>query len=202
MPISPGLRIGRILGIPIYVHASWMIIFVLITMSLAVQFAQEHPQWTSVQHWSVGIATSLLFFASVLFHELAHSVVARFYKIRVVSITLFVFGGVARIGREPSKAIQEFNIAIAGPLASLFLALGFYSLTLFFPYAQMTGALALWFARGRCDEPRSADRAARHFAGRIRAGSGAHRTPMSLGSDRGPVGGHDQCARAQFRSAQ
>jgi Zn-dependent protease/predicted transcriptional regulator len=144
MPISPGLRIGRILGIPIYVHASWMIIFVLITMSLAMQFTQEHPQWTSVQHWAVGIATSLLFFASVLFHELSHSMVARFYKIRVVSITLFVFGGVARIGREPAKAIQEFNIAIAGPLASLFLAFGFFSLTQFFPYAQMTGALAVW----------------------------------------------------------
>ena len=144
MPISPGLRIGRILGIPIYVHASWMIIFVLITMSLAMQFTQEHPQWTSVQHWALGIATSLLFFASVLFHELSHSMVARFYKIRVVSITLFVFGGVARIGREPAKAIQEFNIAIAGPLASLFLAFGFFSLTQFFPYAQMTGALAVW----------------------------------------------------------
>jgi Zn-dependent protease/predicted transcriptional regulator len=121
-----------------------MIIFVLITMSLAMQFTQEHPQWTSVQHWAVGVATSLLFFASVLFHELAHSMVARFYKIRVVSITLFVFGGVARIAREPSKAIQEFNIAIAGPIASLFLAFGFYSLTQFFPYAQMTGALAAW----------------------------------------------------------
>ncbi len=144
MPISPGLRIGRILGIPIYVHASWMIIFVLITMSLAMQFTQEHPQWTSTQHWAVGVATSLLFFASVLFHELAHSMVARIYKIRVVSITLFVFGGVARIGREPAKAIQEFNIAIAGPLASLFLAFGFYSLTQFFLYAQMTGALAVW----------------------------------------------------------
>jgi Zn-dependent protease/predicted transcriptional regulator len=146
MPTSPGLRIGRILGIPIYVHASWMIIFVLITMSLAMQFTQEHPQWSLVQHWAVGIATSLLFFASVLFHELSHSMVARIYKIRVISITLFVFGGVARIAREPAKAIQEFNIAIAGPLASLFLAAGFYSLTLFFPYAQMTGALAarLW----------------------------------------------------------
>ena len=144
MPISPGFRIGRILGIPIYVHASWMIIFVLITMSLAMQFTQEHPQWTSVQHWAVGIATSLLFFASVLYHELSHSMVARFYKIRVVSITLFVFGGVARIAREPAKAIQEFNIAIAGPLASLFLAFGFFSLTQFFPYAQMTGALAVW----------------------------------------------------------
>jgi Zn-dependent protease/CBS domain-containing protein len=144
MPTSPGLRIGRILGIPIYVHASWMIIFVLITMSLAMQFTQEHPQWTTAQHWAVGIATSLLFFASVLFHELSHSMVARIYKIRVISITLFVFGGVARIGREPAKAIQEFNIAIAGPLASLFLAFGFYGLTLFFPYAQMTGALAVW----------------------------------------------------------
>jgi Zn-dependent protease/predicted transcriptional regulator len=144
MPISPGLRIGRILGIPIYVHPSWMIIFVLITMSLAMQFTQEHPQWTSAQHWSVGIATSLLFFASVLFHELSHSVVARFYKIRVISITLFVFGGVARLGREPAKPIQEFNIAIAGPIASLALAFGFYSLTLFFPYAEMVGALAVW----------------------------------------------------------
>jgi Zn-dependent protease/predicted transcriptional regulator len=144
MPVSPGLRIGRILGIPIYVHASWMIIFVLITMSLAMQFTQEHPQWTTVQHWSVGIATSLLFFASVLFHELSHSVVARFYKIRVISITLFVFGGVARLAREPTKPIQEFNIAIAGPIASLVLAFGFYGLASFFPYAQMVGALAVW----------------------------------------------------------
>src|SRR6266404_942742 len=147
MPISPGLRIGRILGIPIYVHPSWMIIFVLITMSLAMQFTQEHPQWTSVQHWSVGVATSLLFFASVLFHELSHSVVARFYKIRVISITLFVFGGVARLGREPSKPIQEFNIAIAGPIASFVLAGGFFSLTLFFPYSQMIGALGVWLGR-------------------------------------------------------
>src|SRR5712675_629574 len=144
MPISPGLRIGRILGIPIYVHASWMIIFVLITTQLATQFAQQHPQWTPVQHWAVGVATSLLFFASVLFHELSHSVVARAYKIRVISITLFVFGGVARLGREPAKPIQEFNIAIAGPIGSLVLAVAFYSLTLFFPYAQMVGALAVW----------------------------------------------------------
>ena len=144
MPISPGLRIGRILGIPIYVHASWVIIFGLITMSLAMQFTAEHPQWTSVQHWTVGVITSLLFFASVVFHELSHSMVARIYKIRVISITLFVFGGVARLAREPVKAIQEFNIAIAGPLASFFLAAGFYGLTLFFPYSEMTGALATW----------------------------------------------------------
>jgi Zn-dependent protease/predicted transcriptional regulator len=146
MDSASGLRIGRILGIPIYLDASWVIIFVLITMSLAMQFTQEHPQWTSAQHWTLGVATSLLFFASVLFHELSHSAVALAYKIRVVSITLFVFGGLARIGREPSNAIQEFNIAIAGPIASFFLAGVFYGLTLFFPYSTMTGALAAWLA--------------------------------------------------------
>jgi Zn-dependent protease/predicted transcriptional regulator len=70
--------------------------------------------------------TSLLFFASLVFHELAHSVIAKHYKIPVVSITLFVFGGVSRIGREPSRALEEFNIAVAGPLSSLFLAGGFW----------------------------------------------------------------------------
>src|ERR1700730_2595093 len=145
MPISPGLRIGRILGIPIYVHASWMIIFVLITMSLAMQFTQEHPQWTTVQHWAVGIVTSLLFFASVVFHELSHSMVARIYKIRVISITLFVFGGVARLGREPAKPMQEFNIAIAGPLASFFLA-GIFGLMLKIPHGEMLSALATYLA--------------------------------------------------------
>jgi Zn-dependent protease/predicted transcriptional regulator len=144
MPISPGFRIGRIFGIPIYVHASWFIIFVLITSMLGMQFTQEHPQWTAAQHWTVGVITSLLFFASVLFHELSHSMIARIYKIRVISITLFVFGGVARLGREPSKPIQEFNIAIAGPIASLVLAAGFSTLTLFFPYTQIVGALAKW----------------------------------------------------------
>jgi Zn-dependent protease/predicted transcriptional regulator len=146
--MSPGssLRIGRILGIPIYIHASWVIIFVLITMSLGAQFTAQHPQWTPTQHWSIGVLTSLLFFASILFHELSHSMVARAYKIRVDSITLFVFGGVARISQEASRAIQEFNIAVAGPIASLFLGGVFYVLTIFFPYGTMTGALALWLA--------------------------------------------------------
>ncbi|HEY8716819.1 MAG TPA: site-2 protease family protein [Candidatus Acidoferrum sp.] len=146
MPTS-GLRIGRIFGIPIYLHPSWLLIFGLITYSLAMQFTQGHPQWSSTEHWTVGILTSLLFFASVLFHELAHSVVAMYYKIRVVSITLFIFGGVARIGREPSKAIQEFNIAIAGPLSSYFLCAFFFGLTLFSPYSEALGALGRWLAQ-------------------------------------------------------
>ena len=139
-----GLRIGKILGIPIYLHSSWVIIFALITFSLGIQYTQLHPQWSAAQHWTVGILTSLLFFGSVIFHELAHSVVAQHYKIRVVSITLFVFGGLARIERDPSKAIQEFNIAIAGPLASGFLAAVFYGLTFFSSGTQMVGALSGW----------------------------------------------------------
>jgi Zn-dependent protease/predicted transcriptional regulator len=147
MQTSSGFRIGSVLGIPIYLHASWLLIFALITYALAMQFTQLHPQWSVTQHWTVGLATSLLFFASILFHELSHSVVAMHYKIRVVSITLFIFGGVARIGREPSKAIQEFNIAIAGPLSSYALCALFTGLTLFSPYSDALGALAQWLAQ-------------------------------------------------------
>jgi Zn-dependent protease/predicted transcriptional regulator len=142
-----GLRIGKIFGIPIYLHSTWVFIFAAITYIIASQFKHEHPLWTDTQHWTVGVLTSLLFFASVLFHELSHSVVAQHYKIRVVSITLFLFGGLARIEREPSKAIQEFNIAIAGPLASGLLAGGFFGLALLFPYSQTVGALATWLCR-------------------------------------------------------
>ena len=126
-PAAPsGIGLGRILGIPIYLHPSWFIIFALITFSLGTQFTAQHPGWTSQQHWLLGIITSALFFGSVVFHELSHSVVARFYEIPVQSITLFVFGGLSSITREPENPRQEFNIAIAGPLASLFLAGCFY----------------------------------------------------------------------------
>ena len=144
MERGSGLRIGRILGIPIYLHSTWVFIFAAITWIIASQYKQQHPLWSDTQHWAVGILTSLLFFASVLFHELAHSVVAQHYKIRVVSITLFLFGGLARIERDPPKAIQEFNIAIAGPLASGLLSLGFFGLAHLFPYSQSVGALAKW----------------------------------------------------------
>ena len=147
MAPGSGIRIGRILGIPIYLHPSWFIIFALITVSLATQFANQHPRWSQVQHWSLGVLTSLLFFGSVLFHELSHSVVALHYRIPVVSITLFVFGGVARIGREPSRARQEFNIAVAGPVSSYMLAAGFWLLGRAFPSSEMLTALAGWLAQ-------------------------------------------------------
>jgi len=144
MSQTQGIRIATIRGIPIYLDLSWILVFGLITFSLSSYFAQEHPQWTSSQHWALALLTSILFFSSVVFHEMAHSVVAQHYKIKVISITLFLFGGLARIGREPSQAIQEFNIAIAGPLASGFLAGMFFGLTLLFPEHAMFGALAKW----------------------------------------------------------
>jgi Zn-dependent protease len=122
---SAGIRLGRILGIPIYLHPSWFIIFALITFSLQTQFTSQYPSWSLAQCWALGILTSALFFASIVFHEVSHSVVALRYLIPVRSITLFVFGGLAKIEHDPENAKQEFTIAIAGPFSSLFLA-GFF----------------------------------------------------------------------------
>ena len=103
---STGIRLFSVWGIPIYLHVSWFIIFALITLSLAKQFTSLHPGWTQTQHYALGIITSVLFFASVVFHELSHSFVALRYQIPVKSITLFVFGGLAGIGREPDGRAQ------------------------------------------------------------------------------------------------
>jgi Zn-dependent protease len=117
------LNLGTILGIPIRLHVSWVLIAVLITWTLAAgYFPQEYPGWNAGTYWLVGAITSIFFFASVLIHELGHSVLALREKVPVKSITLFIFGGVAEIGREPPTAGAEFRIAIAGPLSSLGLA--------------------------------------------------------------------------------
>jgi Zn-dependent protease/predicted transcriptional regulator len=143
---SSGLKIGRIFGIPIYLHASWFLIFALITLSIAGYYAQTYASWSEWQRWGLGVITSFLFFGSLLFHELAHSVVALHYRIPVISITLFVFGGLARIGREPSNAKQEFNIAVAGPLSSYLLAGIFYALQQLAPGVETASALFGWLA--------------------------------------------------------
>ena len=143
---SSGIRLGRILGIPIYLHTSWFLIFLLITLSLRTQFVSLHPGWSAMQHWTLGIITSVLFFSSVVFHEMSHSVVAMHYHIKVQSITLFVFGGLARIERDAPNAKQEFNIAIAGPLSSLFLAGFFWLIWRFVHGSEMVTAAAGWLA--------------------------------------------------------
>jgi Zn-dependent protease len=120
-----GVQIGRINGIPIFLHPSWFLIFALIAYSFVSEFAALHLDIPTPQLWGLGLLTSALFFGSLVFHEMSHSVIAKHYKIPVVSITLFVFGGVARIARDPARAIEEFNIAIAGPISSFVLGGGF-----------------------------------------------------------------------------
>jgi Zn-dependent protease/predicted transcriptional regulator len=123
-----GIQVGRVYGIPIFLHASWLIIFFLIAASFYSEYDALQLNIPTPRLVGLGVMTSLLFCASLVLHEVAHSVVAKHYKIPVVSITLFVFGGVSRIGREPNRAVEEFNIAVAGPLSSLLLGAAFWLL--------------------------------------------------------------------------
>jgi Zn-dependent protease/CBS domain-containing protein len=146
MARGAGFRIARVFGIPIYLHSSWFLVFALITLSLASGFAQSNQDWSTGQQWAVGVLASLLFFGSVLFHELSHSVVALHYRIPVHSITLFVFGGVARITRDPARALHEFLIAAAGPLSSCVLAGGFYLLQISSPAGSIPYEIGAWLS--------------------------------------------------------
>jgi Zn-dependent protease/CBS domain-containing protein len=145
--IGQSVKLTTIRGIDVGIHYSWFIIFFLITFSLTARFAIEHPQWSLFEHYAVGILTSLLFFVSILLHELAHSFVALAKNIPVRSITLFVFGGVAQMGREPDRPLTEFQIAIAGPIASALIAVGFGILSYFATgQVEHLAALGAWLA--------------------------------------------------------
>ena len=113
-------HLGKIFGIDIYIDTSWIVIFILVTWTLAGEyFPSQNADWPPLLNWSLGIIASLLFFASVLAHELSHSLVAIHQGLEVRNITLFIFGGVAQIAEEPDKPLKEFLIASVGPLASI-----------------------------------------------------------------------------------
>ena len=118
---------GRVFGIPIEVNVSWILVFLLLTYLLAGQFDDSRLRWSTTQRWSVAMITVVLFFLSVLAHELSHSVMALSKGIPVRGITLFIFGGVSRLDREPNRPLTEFVVALVGPLISIVLAviLGF-----------------------------------------------------------------------------
>jgi len=125
------IPLGRILGISIGLDYSWFVIFALLTWMLAGSYyPEEFKNWSPLLYWFMGATTAIMLFASVLLHELGHSVIALWYKVPVRSITLFLFGGVAQIEAEPPSAIAEFFIAVAGPLVSLILAILFHTLQL------------------------------------------------------------------------
>ena len=118
--LRSSIQIAKVGGIGINIHVSWILIFILITWTLAGSyFPQNYPQWPLYLYWTVGLTTSVLFFVSVLLHELAHSFVARARGLPVKDITLFIFGGVARIGEEPETPGTEFAMDLVGPLTSI-----------------------------------------------------------------------------------
>ncbi|MBH0201751.1 MAG: site-2 protease family protein [Nitrospira sp.] len=115
----PSWEIGRALGIPIRVHASWFVVFLLVTWSLSTGYLPESlPGLTPERYWAMGGLAAVLLFISVLLHELGHSYVALYYHIPIEKITLFIFGGVAHMRKEAPTPRAEFLIAVAGPAVS------------------------------------------------------------------------------------
>jgi Zn-dependent protease/CBS domain-containing protein len=132
------LRIGRVFGVPLGLHYTWVAIAVLIALSLAGRFQLEHPTWSTGLVWTVALVTGALFFTGLVLHELAHAVAAKASGLPVRSITLFALGGLAHIQKQPPTPKAEFTMAIAGPLTSV--ALG---------AACLAVALGLGWAPGR-----------------------------------------------------
>ena len=123
--MRPSIRLGRLFGIEIGVHYSWLLIAFLIVFSLAGHFQLTNPQWPPQVIWSLAVITALLFFASIVVHELAHAAVALRQGMPVRSITLFALGGVANIEKDATDANSEFWMAIAGPITSAVIGLVF-----------------------------------------------------------------------------
>ncbi len=142
------LQIGNLFGISIRIHLSWLIIFGLVSWALATNyFPVAYPEWSMPLTIAVSITTSLLFFSSVLVHEIMHSLVARKYGIPVSSITLFVLGGIAEMTEEPKEPKIELLMAAAGPLTSITLGLIFGILWLGLPLSFEIGvAVSFWLA--------------------------------------------------------
>lgn len=117
------IKIGKILGIEIGLHYSWLIIAALIVFSLSVYFGQKHPAWSPFFVWTTSIFTAFLFFFTLVVHEFSHALVARSHGLSVRSITLFALGGVARIEEESPDAKTEFWLGIIGPITSFVIGL-------------------------------------------------------------------------------
>ena len=122
------IKLGRIFGVEIGLHYSWLLIALLIAFSLIGHFKSAHPNWDGSVIWSMAIVTAVLFFAAIIAHELSHAMVARWRGLPVRSITLFALGGVAQLEKEPEDAKTEFLVSIVGPIASA--VIGFVCLLL------------------------------------------------------------------------
>jgi Zn-dependent protease len=123
--LLPGLNLGRLFGVRVRADYSLLLIAALVTINLgAVVFPAWHPEWSALVCWLLGLAAALLFFASVLAHELAHALVARPLGVPVSGITLFLFGGMAHLDRDAERPRTEFLIAAVGPVTSIAIGVG------------------------------------------------------------------------------
>jgi len=121
--LRSSIKLGTVFGVPIGVNFSWFLTFGLVVLILAVRvYPDIFPDSDAWLYWSMAIVSGLLFFASILTHEMAHSLIARAYGIPVKGITLFIFGGVSQITREAARPLAEFIMAFAGPATSVLLA--------------------------------------------------------------------------------
>jgi len=128
------IQIARVFGIPIYLHFSWLIIFGLIVWTLSTgYFPAQYPDLPATSYWAKGLVASVLFFVSILLHELGHAVVGLRNGLRTRSISLFIFGGVAQLEKEPKDGRSELWMAAAGPVVSLALA-GLFYLSALLPF--------------------------------------------------------------------
>ena len=138
--MTKSFRVGRIFGIDIEVDYTWFIVFFLLAAVLSMDIlATRLPHLSLGMRWVVAAFTTVLFFGSVLLHEISHSLVAKAEGLTISGITLFIFGGVSKMTDEPKSAAAEFKIAIAGPLMSLLLAVLCFGLT--FALRPMPGGI-------------------------------------------------------------
>src|SRR6185503_4442559 len=143
----PGIPIGRVFGLNIRIDISWLIIFSLVAMSMFGYFARGFPDLGAGAAWAAALATTLIFFVSLLLHEISHSVVARSKGVEVAGITLFMFGGVSQIRQEPRRPSDEFIIAVVGPVTSALLGVLFLALRLAFAPDSLAHEAAGWLGR-------------------------------------------------------
>jgi Zn-dependent protease len=142
--MNKSIHIITILGIPIEVNYSWFIIFFLVTWTLAQNyFPMAIPHAPAFVYWIISIIAACLFFISLLAHELSHSIVAIKNKLPISGITLFVFGGVAHMTKEPETPAIEFKMAAAGPLCSFAISFLFFVLTQLFYSLKLPMALVV-----------------------------------------------------------
>lgn len=136
------IHLFRLFGIDVKLDPSWFLIAILVAWSLATQaFPAYLPGETPATYWIMGIAGALLFFASILAHEFGHALMAQRRGLPMRGITLFIFGGVAEMSREPDSALDEFLVAIAGPLVSVAIGVGCLAADWFLPMPPEVGVV-------------------------------------------------------------